>query len=72
MAFDSDLKSHPPEEFPADNTPAKSSRREEREISRTTPPAVAVSSEADTNPAVLDPEEVATTLPEAGEHAQIM
>ncbi|WP_285241181.1 BCCT family transporter [Arthrobacter sp. G.S.26] len=72
MAFDSDLKSHPPEEFPADTTPAKSSRREEREISRTTPPAVAVSSEADTNPAVLDPEEVATTLPEAGEYAQIM
>ncbi len=57
MASNSDLKSHTPEELPADNGVAVAPRNEEPVNAEDSKVASSASGEVDRNPAVLDPEE---------------
>ncbi|MCE3293879.1 MAG: choline transporter, partial [Arthrobacter sp.] len=73
MASSSDLKSHTPEELPANNGLTETPRNEDPENAETSKGAVKVSGEVDANPAVLDPEEGgAATLPDVEEYEQIL
>ena len=73
MAINSDLKSHTPEELPADNEVAEAPRNEEPQSGEKSKAVVGVSGEVDGNAAVLDPEEGgATTLPDVEEYEQIL
>ncbi len=73
MAFNSDLKSHTPEELPADNGVAEAPRNEEPGSGEKSKAVFTVSDDVDTNPAVLDPEDGgAAILPDVEEYEQIL
>ncbi|SDP83261.1 BCCT, betaine/carnitine/choline family transporter [Arthrobacter sp. ok909] len=73
MAFNSDLKSHTPEELPADNGVAEAPRNEEPGSGEKSKAVFTVSEDVDTNPAVLDPEDGGTAiLPDVEEYEQIL
>ena len=57
MAINSDIKSHTPEELPADNGLAEAPRNEEPGSGEKSKAVISVSGDVDTNPAVLDPED---------------
>lgn len=72
MAFDSHLKSHTPEELPADNRVAQARRNEEPESGEKSEAVISVSGDVGGNPAVLDPEEGGAPPPPDVEYEQIL
>jgi choline/carnitine/betaine transport len=73
MTFNSDLKSHIPEESPADNQEAAAPRNEEPGSGEKSKTVFTVSEDVDTIPAVLDPEDGGTAiLPDVEEYEQIL
>jgi hypothetical protein len=72
MAFDSHLKSHTPEELPADNGVAEDRRNDEPGSGEKSEAVITISGEVDRNPAVLDPEEGGAPPPPDVEYEQIL
>ncbi|MEV7134369.1 BCCT family transporter, partial [Arthrobacter sp. NPDC093128] len=71
MAFNSDLKSHTPEELPADNEVAEAPRNEQPGSGEKSKAVISNSGAVDRNPAVLDPEQGGAPLPDV-EYEQIL
>ncbi|WP_248763279.1 BCCT family transporter [Pseudarthrobacter sp. SSS035] len=73
MALNSDLKSHTPEELPAENALAATPRNEEPGGGKRSKAALGVSEEIDTGLVVLVPEDgAAEDLPDSEEYEQIL
>ncbi|MET4591345.1 hypothetical protein ABIA70_002958, partial [Arthrobacter sp. 754] len=73
MAINSDLKSHTPEDLPAESSLAAIPPNGKRERTRNTATVIAVPADEDSSPAVLDPEGGgAEGLPDSEEYVQIL